>query len=124
MKGIEKFPNLYGYLYRKTYGRNALSKTLTGLFSTGMRKTLRMLETIRPSVIVSTYPFASSMISKLKEYGLTDIPLVTVITDHTHHSSWLQPVHRSLCRWFAYVAPAVDQARHSRPKNFLYRDPD
>lgn len=91
MKGIEKFPNLYGYLYRKTYGRNALSKTLTGLFSTGMRKTLRMLETIRPSVIVSTYPFASAMISKLKEYGLSDIPLVTVITDHTHHSSWLHP---------------------------------
>jgi processive 1,2-diacylglycerol beta-glucosyltransferase len=29
------------------------------------------------------------VISKLKAYGLIDIPLVTVITDHTHHSYWL-----------------------------------
>ncbi|GER73192.1 MGDG synthase family glycosyltransferase [Weizmannia acidilactici] len=91
MKGIKKFPNLYGYMYYKTYQFNTFSKTLNAFFSLGMKKTLRMLKMVRPTVIVSTYPFASSMISKLKEYGLTDIPLVTVITDHTHHSSWLHP---------------------------------
>lgn len=91
MKGIKTFPQLYGYLYQKTYQSNPFSKKLNAVFSLGMRKMLQLLAAEEPAVVVSTYPFASSVLSKLKENNLTNIPLVTVITDHTHHSYWLYP---------------------------------
>lgn len=53
-----------------------------------------MLEIIRemnPSAIVSTYPFAAGMMSKLKEQGLIHIPIITIITDFTDHSYWIHP---------------------------------
>lgn len=91
MKGIKKFPQLYGLIYQKTYKTNYFSQKLNSFFSIGMRKMLKLLQTVRPTVVVSTYPFASSVFSKLKEFGLTNVPLVTVITDYTHHSYWLHP---------------------------------
>ncbi|MDP4085518.1 MAG: glycosyltransferase [Bacillota bacterium] len=91
MKGIKTFPQVYGFIYQKTYRDNVFSKKLNSLFSIGIGKMLSLLQSEKPSVVVSTYPFTSSIISKLKEYGLTNIPLVTVITDHTHHSYWLHP---------------------------------
>ncbi|XJZ28269.1 glycosyltransferase [Bacillota bacterium Lsc_1132] len=91
MKGIKTFPQLYGFFYQKTYKSSSFSKKLNDAFSLGMRKMLHLLAAYKPSVVVSTYPFASSVLSKLKENGLTNVPLVTVITDHTHHSYWLHP---------------------------------
>lgn len=91
MKGIKKFPQLYGFIFKKTYEKNYFSQKLTSLFSLGIGKMLKILQEVRPTVVVSTYPFASSVFSKLKEYGLTNVPLVTVITDYTCHSSWVHP---------------------------------
>ncbi|KHD86489.1 1,2-diacylglycerol 3-glucosyltransferase [Bacillus ginsengihumi] len=91
MKSLKTCPHIYGYMYEKTYDQSVFSKTINTLLSGGMKKALQMLKMVQPSVIVSTYPFASSVISKLKEYGLITIPLVTVITDYSYHSSWLHP---------------------------------
>ncbi len=91
MKGIKKFPQLYGLLFQKTYESNYFSQKLNSLLSVGIRKMLTLLQQEKPTVVVSTFPFTSSVFSKLKEYHLTDVPLVTVITDHTHHSYWLHP---------------------------------
>lgn len=88
---IKKFPQVYGYLYQKTRERNAFSAKLNTLFSMGMRSMLEILEEINPSVVVSTYPFAAGIMSKLKEQGLIDIPVVTIITDYTDHSYWIHP---------------------------------
>ncbi|WJH35219.1 hypothetical protein N6H14_03860 [Paenibacillus sp. CC-CFT747] len=51
----------------------------------------RLLQEVRPTVVVCTFPGAAAAMSMLKENGLTDLPLVTVITDHTDHSYWLHP---------------------------------
>ncbi|GAA3312763.1 hypothetical protein GCM10020331_001270 [Ectobacillus funiculus] len=52
---------------------------------------LKLIEEIQPTVVVSTFPLAAAVMSKLKSYGLTDIPTVTTITDHTDHSCWIYP---------------------------------
>lgn len=91
MKGIKAFPQVYGFIYQKTYKGNSFSKKLNAALSGGMRKMLELLTVERPSVVISTYPFASSVLSKLKAEGVTNVPLVTVITDHTQHSYWLHP---------------------------------
>jgi processive 1,2-diacylglycerol beta-glucosyltransferase len=90
-KVIKSFPQVYSYLYQKTREKSTFSDRLNSLFSFGMRSMRAILETIQPKVVVSTYPFAASIISKLKEHGMTDIPAVTIITDFTDHSYWLHP---------------------------------
>ena len=90
-KVIKMFPNIYGYLYQKTKIRSPFSDKLDVLFSSGMYTMLDIIKRTNAKVVVSTYPFAASMISKLKENRLIDIPTVTIITDYTNHSSWIHP---------------------------------
>ncbi|CRK81001.1 MGDG synthase family glycosyltransferase [Neobacillus massiliamazoniensis] len=90
-KVIKRFPQVYSYIYRKTRERSAFSTKLNTFFSLGMGSMLEILQSINPTVVVCTYPFAASMISKLKEQGLIDVPLVTIITDYTDHSYWIHP---------------------------------
>jgi processive 1,2-diacylglycerol beta-glucosyltransferase len=91
IKGLKVFPQLYGFFYQKTHPKSAFSSRFQSLFFLGLRKMLQLLDRERPAIVVSTHPFVSGILSKLKEYGLTNIPFVTVITDHTDHSSWIHP---------------------------------
>ncbi|HWI49790.1 MAG TPA: glycosyltransferase [Rummeliibacillus sp.] len=88
---VKNFPAMYGFLYRKTRLKSSFSETIGAILSFGMRSLQKIIETTQPVVIVSTYPFAASIVSKLKEHGLIDIPAITIITDYTNHSFWLYP---------------------------------
>ncbi|MGK4044086.1 glycosyltransferase [Heyndrickxia oleronia] len=90
-KGINKFPQVYSFFYRKTRVRSHFSVKLNSLFLLGMQSMLKIIQEIKPKVVVSTYPFAAGIISKFKEQGLIDIPAVTIITDYTDHSYWIYP---------------------------------
>lgn len=90
-RSIQKFPQLYSYLFRKTRERNSLSFTLNAFLSSGMKSLLAILDKVKPAVVVSTYPFAAGIVSQLKGQGLIDIPSVTIITDYTDHSCWIHP---------------------------------
>lgn len=91
LQGVKKFPMVYGYLFQKTRRMNTLSKIMKTMFSSGIGRTLKLIEEIQPTVVVSTFPLAAAVMSKLKSYGLTNIPTVTIITDHTDHSCWIYP---------------------------------
>lgn len=91
LQGVKKFPQLYGYIYQKTRRVNTLSKMMKMIFSTGLGRMLKLIREVQPTVVVSTFPLAAAVMSKLKGYGLTDIPTVTTITDHTDHSCWIYP---------------------------------
>ncbi|WP_342046183.1 MGDG synthase family glycosyltransferase [Bacillus sp. OTU530] len=91
LQGVKKFPQLYGYIYQKTRQVNKLSNLMKTILSTGVGRMLKLIEEIQPTVVVSTFPLAAAVMSKLKSYGLTDIPTVTTITDHTDHSCWIYP---------------------------------
>lgn len=89
--GVKRFPSVYHYFYEKTRYDNLASMMLKGMNRLGIWRLLKMLNEMRPSVIVSTYPVASGMISILKGQGLLDIPLITAITDYSAHSYWVYP---------------------------------
>lgn len=91
MKGIKKFPSVYGYFYQKTRKVSSFSIKLNTVLSPGMGRILKLLQEVQPSVVVSTFPFAAGVMSKLKQYGLINIPTVTIITDYTDHSYWIHP---------------------------------
>src|SRR3954470_7129106 len=89
--GIKRFPQVYSYFYKKTRVKNSFSTKLNSLFTFGLQTMLEVIQRIKPRVVVSTYPFAAGIISKLKEQGLINIPAVTIITDYTDHSYWIHP---------------------------------
>lgn len=91
IEGVKRFPSVYHYFYEKTRNDNLASMILKGMNRLGIWRLLKMLNEMRPSAIVSTYPVASGMISILKGQGLTDIPLITAITDYSAHSYWVYP---------------------------------
>lgn len=90
MKGITAFPSFYGYLFRKTRLSNSPTLKLHFL-SEELQRMQKLLEEIRPTVVVNTFPYTAYLISKLKEYGLSNVPLVTIITDYTDHGYWIHP---------------------------------
>jgi processive 1,2-diacylglycerol beta-glucosyltransferase len=91
LQGVKTFPQVYGYLYQKTRRESTLSNMIKTIFSTGIGRMMKLIEEVKPTVVVSTFPLAAGVMSKLKSYGLTNIPTVTTITDHTDHSSWIYP---------------------------------
>ncbi|MDF2926798.1 MAG: galactosyldiacylglycerol synthase [Paenibacillaceae bacterium] len=110
MLWITKFPWVYGYLFKKTKEKTVLSHCLKRLPLYSLDKLRKLLGQMEPSVVVSTFPAASAAISRMKEKGLTAVPAITVITDHTYHSYWLHPgtdryivgsehVRQALRRW-------------------------
>ncbi|MFB6468135.1 glycosyltransferase [Cytobacillus sp. Hz8] len=88
---IKKFPQVYSYFYRKTRVRNSFSTKLNSIFTFGMHSILEVIREVKPSVVVSTYPFAAGILSNLKQHRLINIPTVTIITDYTDHSYWIYP---------------------------------
>lgn len=90
-QGVQKFPSVYGYLFRHTRKGSTLSSLPGRLRWYGLKRIVKLLDEVDPSVVVCTFPLAAAAMSALKMAGLTDIPTVTVITDHTDHSYWVHP---------------------------------
>ncbi|MEO3945547.1 glycosyltransferase [Gorillibacterium sp. CAU 1737] len=90
-KWVTRFPNVYGYLFQKTRGENLMSQLFRKMKFYTLSRLERLISEVRPTVIVTTFPPAAAGISMLKENGLSVLPAVTVITDHTDHSYWLHP---------------------------------
>ena len=59
--------------------------------TTGVPAFLLYLRRKRPDLIISTYPVPAAVVSWLKQRGLVNCPLVTVITDYIVHQMWIQP---------------------------------
>ena len=50
-----------------------------------------LLDGYAPDVVVSTHPICSAAMAQYKEERLSDMPLVTCVTDVTCHSEWIHP---------------------------------
>lgn len=85
----KRTPKLFGSLYKST--NRDKSKT-TYFFCNIFRKYLMpLVEEFRPDAIISTHPFATEMISLLKEDGKITAPLICVMTDYGPHRAWIHP---------------------------------
>jgi processive 1,2-diacylglycerol beta-glucosyltransferase len=84
-----KTPKVFGQLYRRTNENSLLSNLMlrfSGVFS---MKLVPLLEKEKPDVIISTHPFATEMISHLKDVGTVAAPLICLMTDYGPHRAWI-----------------------------------
>ena len=78
LQGVKKFPQVYGFLFQKTRKVNKLSMCLKTILTTGVGRMVKLLEEVQPSVVVSTFPLAAAVMSKVKSLGLTEEGVVTM----------------------------------------------
>ena len=98
----KRVPAMFGRLYRQTNRQNLFSDLvpkLSGLFSNLLFQAISRYD---PDVILTTHPFATEMVSDLKEDGMLAAPLICILTDYGVHRAWIAP------RVDAYVVASED----------------
>ncbi|MBE9913551.1 UDP-N-acetylglucosamine--LPS N-acetylglucosamine transferase [Paenibacillus donghaensis] len=85
---INSNPGLVGLLYRKQHDKPLSKLTTMALHRIFYHQTAKVIQHLRPDLIVTTHPIPTTIISRLKAAGL-NIPLFTIITDYDAHASWM-----------------------------------
>jgi len=83
-----KVPTMYGMFYRASNSDNNLYKLIQKTNSHFAKNFIPLLAEFKPDVMVSTHPFMGIMGSWLREKGITNIPLISIVTDFAMHSSY------------------------------------
>jgi processive 1,2-diacylglycerol beta-glucosyltransferase len=84
-------PWLYRWFYQATSAISPHSPLQRVINSLGKRRFAAMLQTQSPDIVVCTYCLPAGGMSELKLAGHTDVPCVTVVTDHAVHSQGIHP---------------------------------
>jgi processive 1,2-diacylglycerol beta-glucosyltransferase len=84
-------PWLYRGFYHATSAIAPHSPLQRSINRLGRRRLAAILQTQRPDIVVCTYCLPAGGMSELKREGRTDVPCVTVVTDHAIHSQWIHP---------------------------------
>jgi processive 1,2-diacylglycerol beta-glucosyltransferase len=84
-------PWLYRCFYQATSAISPHSPMQRFINSLGRRRFAAILQAQRPDIVVCTYCLPAGGVSSLKREGHTDVPCITVVTDHAVHSQWIHP---------------------------------
>lgn len=86
---VQRASGLYNFVYRNT---TDLGVTISMPFANILiSKVERLINETNPDIVISTLPLCSKIISEYKERTLSNLPLVTCITDISAHSEWINP---------------------------------
>lgn len=84
---VNKGSKLYNLFYRFT--ENGKIDSTPFVFENFLKKLEELLNEIKPTVVISTFPFCSQLVSRYKEKTGYKVPLLTCITDLSSHSEWI-----------------------------------
>lgn len=101
-----KTPAVYGVFYRLSNKDNPSYKIVKKVNGQFAKRFLSLLKDFQPDVIVTTHPFPSIMMSRLREKGLTNIPVISIITDFAPHKAYLNP---GISRYIVSSEQMVDE---------------
>lgn len=114
----KKTPSLFGRLYKTTNKDNPLADFVPRTTELLALQLYPRLAEVAPDVIISVHPFATEMISSLKERRRITCPLICLMTDYGVHKAWIAP------NVDAYVVACDDMVNDLRrlgiPKEHIY----
>ncbi len=84
----KKRPNIYKVMY-ETANREKIMKAITKVNSLISKKLAPLIDEYNPDVIITTHPFSTEMVSRLKGSGKINIPIVCIMTDYAPHRTWI-----------------------------------
>ena len=114
----KKTPSLFGRLYKTTNKDNPLADFVPHTTELLALQLYPRLAEVAPDVIISVHPFATEMVSSLKERRRITCPLICLMTDYGVHKAWIAP------NVDAYVVACDDMVNDLRrlgiPKEHIY----
>jgi len=90
-QSIRHFPVGYALYYQATGNISPDSFWQRRLNRMGYSELIMLVNRLEPRVIISTFPLPAGVLSQMKEAGVLNVPVVTVITDMCVHSQWIHP---------------------------------
>ena len=84
-----KTPKLYGKLYDLTNKDHKFANFVTRLNNIFANKLLPLIDEFKPDIIITTHPFPTEMVSRLKSKKEINIPLICIMTDYAPHKAWI-----------------------------------
>ncbi|MGV2787429.1 UDP-N-acetylglucosamine--LPS N-acetylglucosamine transferase, partial [Clostridium perfringens] len=87
-KTVSTRPRHVGMLYRSQYKKSLNRLTRLALHRIFYAQAQRVIEQLKPDLIICTHPFPNAVVSRLKRQGL-EVPLYTLITDYDAHGTWV-----------------------------------
>ena len=84
-----KTPRFYGKMYRSTNKDSKIPSKLTKPIVLFNRKLMRLMDQFNPDAVITTHPFVTEMVSKLKEQEKITAPLICIMTDYAPHKTWI-----------------------------------
>ena len=91
VNSVKVAPELYRGFYYVTKSIDPDSVWQSALNSLGHRRLLRLMRSVRPRLVVCTFPTPAGVVGELKRRGLLHVPQVTIITDNAVHTQWVSP---------------------------------
>lgn len=86
-----KTPKFYGKCYKITDRKTLMFKGVMKSNTLMSSKLLKIIEKYSPDVIIICHAFVTTMISKLKEQGKTNVKAISLITDYDSHRTYFVP---------------------------------
>jgi len=91
VNSVKVAPELYRGFYYVTKSIDPDSLWQSALNNLGHRRLLRLMQAVRPRLVVCTFPTPAGVVGELKRRGLLHVPQVTIITDNAVHTQWVSP---------------------------------
>ncbi len=82
-------PKMYGHVYHSADKKTPINKTMELTTFTLRNKLLPLIEDFAPDVVITTHPFAAEILTALKRKGLTDVPIIEIVTDFEIHAAYI-----------------------------------
>ena len=84
----KKKPGLYKIMYNSSNNR-VIGQLVVGINNIIGRKLLPLIDEYNPDLLISTHPFCTEMVSKLKVSGKISTPIICIMTDYAPHRTWI-----------------------------------
>lgn len=86
-----KIPKVYGKCYKITDRKNLMYKAVMRSNTMMSNKLLETINQYSPDAVIICHPFVTTMISKLRRKGKTDVKAISLITDYDAHRTYIVP---------------------------------
>ncbi len=84
----KKRPNIYKVMYETT-NKKKITRAITKINSLISKKLIPLINDYKPDIVITTHPFSTEMVSKLKSEKLVNIPIICIMTDYAPHRTWI-----------------------------------
>ena len=117
-------PELYGTFYKSADKDSPIGDLVTSVNSQFCKKLLPLIKNQNIDIVICCHPFASAMMSNLKEKYNIDIPVIAIITDFMPHKAYIgKNINAFVCASKSTAKQLIEKYKVQKDRVFDYGIP-